>query len=375
MNWRWTIVWLMLAWLARPSRAAETVCDICGQPIVGKFYQLEDRAMGGKKNICRDCAELDERCFACGLPVKKDYKTLPDGRYLCARDAKDAIESEEEMRQICETVRDDINHVLWRFLTLPTNVTVASVDKFQLQNLFKSPGYEQACVSIFGAAQSFPLPGGKFVHSISILSHLKKSRLMAVCAHEYTHTWLNENVKAERRSVLDSRAVEGFCELMAYKYMESKEEPFEMEVIKTSDYTKGQISLMLEADRVFGFNTVLDWMRAGEDAKLNSQDLNRIRAVRGGFTSQPGGASPGLLIVPPPAPPPPGPDRLVLKGISVVGQRRLAIINDHTFETMERGKVRIGVTNALIRCLEIRRDSVLVQTQAGQKEELFLREQ
>src|SRR5581483_6501101 len=174
----------------------------------------------------------------------------------------------------------------WRFLTLPDKVPVVMVDKFQLQNLFKTPGYEHACVSIFGATQTHPLPGRKFVHSISILSDLKKARLMAVCAHEYTHTWLNENLGPERKAVLDSKAEEGFCELVAYKFMENKQESFEMEVIKKSDYTNGQIKVLLEAETMYGFNAVVEWMKSGEDAKLESSGLDRIRALKTGWSAR-----------------------------------------------------------------------------------------
>jgi hypothetical protein len=374
MKTRMLLLALLSCAMAFSSRATDTICDICGQAIVGKYYHMEDHAAGGEKNVCRDCADLEDRCFACGLPVKKDFKTLADGRNLCARDAAEAIESREQFEQICETVHDDLNHLLWRFLTLPDKVPVAMVDKFQLQNLFRTPGYERACVSVFGATQSHPLHGGKFVHSISILSHLKKSRLMAVCAHEYTHTWLNETLRPERKAVLDSKAEEGFCELVAYKYMDSLHEAFEMETIKTSDYTKGQISLMLDAEALYGFNAIIEWMKAGEDPRLEKGQLDRVRALNPSYGSH-AVASAGLLPVPVSVAvaPPPAPDRLVLKGISGVGPRRLAIINDQTFEAMERGKVRVAQTNVLIRCLEIRPTSVVVQAEGQAKQELFLR--
>ena len=364
----------LLCAMAFSSRATDTICDICGKVIVGKYYHMEDRAVGGEKNVCRDCADLEDRCFACGLPVKNDYKTLADGRNLCARDAAEAIESKEQYEQICEAVHDELNHQLWRFLTLPDKVQVAMVDKFRLQNLFRTPGYERACISVFGATQSHPLPGGKYVHLVSILSYLKKPRLMAVCAHEYTHTWLNETLRPERKAILDPKAEEGFCELVAYKYMDSLHEAFEMETIKNSDYTKGQISLMLEAESLYGFNTIIDWMKSGEDPRLEKGQLDRVRALNSNSGSH-AVASAGWLPVPVSVAvaPPPGPDHLVLKGISGVGSHRLAIINDQTFEAMERGQVRVAQTNVRIRCLEIRATSVIVEAEGQPKQELFLR--
>jgi len=39
----------------------------------------------------------------------------------------------------------------------------------------------------------------------------------------------------------------------------------------------------------------------------------------------------------------------------------MALINNHTFEANEEGKVRLGQSNVLIRCVAIREDSVVVQ--------------
>ena len=200
---------------------------------------------------------------------------------------------------------------------------------------------------------------------------------MAVCAHELTHTWLGENLKPERKAAIDPTALEGFCELVAYKYMESRQESFEMEVIRSNDYTKGQITVMLEAERIFGFNAVVDWMKAGEDAKLESSDLDRIRSVKANLiTTRPTGSSSAGLVVVPAPPPTPVPETLVLKGISGTPQRRFALINDRTFEPMERGRVRFGHTNIWVRCLEIRDHSVIIQAEgSNERKELVLRAQ
>ena len=52
---------------------------------------------------------------------------------------------------------------------------------------------------------------------------------------------------------------------------------------------------------------------------------------------------------------------LRLNGISATADRRLAIINNQTFEINEEGEVRTSQGRARIRCLEIKADSVLVQ--------------
>lgn len=366
---------VLICGLALSARGDDLKCDICGRVIDGKYATMTDFATGGKVNVCEECTELDEHCFACGLPVKSGYQTLPDGRLLCARDAKEAVESDEETKRICESVRDDLNRMLSRFITIPeTNVIISVVDRYTLVNLFRSPGYEKACVTIFGATQSHPLPNGAFIHSVSLLSNLKPSRLMAVCAHEYTHTWIGQNVKAARKAALDGDTIEAFCELVAYKYMESRGEAIEMGIIRNSSYTKGQIAVMLEADRRFGFNDVAEWMKTGEDSRLDGARLDRIRVTQG-LPASPVAMAAGMFDVPVMAPTP-VPDDLELKGVSGTGARRFALINDATLQLMERSQVRVGKTNVTVRCLEIRDGSVLIQVNgSNEKHELFLRDQ
>jgi DNA-directed RNA polymerase subunit N (RpoN/RPB10) len=348
-------------------------CDVCDQVLKTNFYKYEDRSEGGEKKVCPACEKLETRCFLCGMPVQKDYATLKDGRLLCKRDDKEAIHSENEEKSICDDVQYELDRRFSRFMTFPNqNVVLSFVDRFHLDSLFKTSGYEH-CVSIFGATQSHELGRGtNYAHSISVLSDLKKPRLMAVYAHECTHTWLVENLSKQRAGVIDPSAIEGFCELVAYKMMEDHQAVFEMKVIKSSDYTKGQIALLLEAERIYGFNSIVDWMRGGEDSKLESGRLDRVRVMQPGLDTPPPVTIPALAILPAIAPTP-VPERLVLKGISGTSQHRFALINDRTFETMEKGRVRLGHTNVTIRCLEIRNNSVVIQTSGSQeKQELFI---
>ena len=72
----------LLISLAGIALAGTLKCGVCDKPISGKYYQVEDRAHGGKVDVCADCGKLDSRCFACALPVKTNFTTLKDGRRL-----------------------------------------------------------------------------------------------------------------------------------------------------------------------------------------------------------------------------------------------------------------------------------------------------
>ena len=374
MKTRLTLAGLLIWTFACAALASEMKCDVCGTNFTGKYFYKEDGAVGGRKIICPACAQLQDQCFACGLPVKEGYETLPDGRLLCARDAKDVIQTEEEAKEIAAQVPQDLDRLLSRYMTFPgTNALVSIVNRFYLENLFKMPGEGQACVSVYGATTSNRLPGNHIVHSIALLSHLRKSRLMAVCAHEYTHAWMGENVSRERAKAIDKDTTEAFCELVAYKYMSSRQEIFEMETIKKNTYTKGKIDVLIAADSQYGFEAVLEWIKAGDDATFDLGTLERVRAVGGAYVAAPVAVS---VILPPAVNlrPAPAPDTLELKSISGTAQHRFAMINNATFESMEHGKVRVGQTNVSVRCLEIRNDSVMIQIDgSNEKKQLFLR--
>jgi len=359
----------VFAGYAQPAR-----CRVCEKFIEGKHFRVEDKAHGGKVDVCGDCADLDTRCFACSLPVKSTAAKLADGRFLCARDSKEAIQENDEARKICLQTREELDRFYSRFLTFPgTNVLITIVDRFTLESLFKSPGYGRRCTAVFGATSSHELEDRAYVHTVNVLSGLSRKRLEAVAAHEFGHTWLVENLSPERKATLAPEAVEAFCELIAYQWMEQQKASFEKQAIKESPYTRGQLDAFLAADARHGFNAVLDWLKSGEASNLNAEDPDGVREVRATI----------VPAQPPRAPvnagvqaPPPLLDKLALKGITGTPGRRLAIINDRTFGVMDLARMQLAKTNLLVRCLEIRTNSVLIRIEGtGERQELFLPEE
>jgi len=362
---------LMVVGLTTTIFAETQKCYVCDQPIKGRFYRAEDRVRGNKVDICTNCAALESRCFACGLPVMPDATKLADGRFLCARDAPEAILEDDEAKKICLETRDEMDRLYSRLTFPKTNVVLNIVDRFTLESLFKSPGYGQRCMSVFGATRSPEVGDRQSVHSISILSGLSKLKLEAVAAHEFGHAWLNENLRRERRASLAQDAIEAFCELIAYKLMDRREEQLEMKTIRENPYTRGQLEAFLAAEDRHGLNAVMEWMKFGEAAKLDAANPDSVRAVRAAGTTKLVYASaplnfaslPSVLL----------PQKLVLKNVCGTAARRFAIINDRTFGTMDTAKVRLATGNVLVRCLEIRTNSVLIQIEGtGDKKELFL---
>jgi hypothetical protein len=348
-------------------------CGICGNEIGEVTYIVVDKVTEEKKHICIDCSKLPHDCFICSLPVKVDFTELPDGRVLCARDAKNAVLDDDEAKKICDDVKEELDRVLSRFITFPgTNVETSIVDRVNLQALFKVPGNDYECPNILGYTRS-RTNYNRSVHQISLMSGLPRAELKAVSAHELSHAWVFENVPGARKRTLSRDAHEAFCELVAYKMMSSEEDEVQKAHILRNRYTRGQIDLFIQADERYGFNDIVDWMKYGVDSALHGDDLNRVRNIEIPSTKPKKSSIPSPVYTRLPASAAAPSNALVLKGITWNQNRPLAVINDRTFAPKEMGGVRLGQTNAVIRCLSIEKTSVRVQFVAsGEEQELKL---
>jgi hypothetical protein len=200
------------------------------------------------------------------------------------------------------------------------------------------------------------------------MSALPRAEFKATCAHEYTHAWVFANVSPARRKTLGHDAHEGFCELVAYKLMDSQGEDEEKKAILKNTYTRGQIDLFIDAENRYGFNDIMDWMKYGVDAQLNRDQPDRVRTIQ-----LPGQPRPGSRVFRYPATSVTEPDTLVLRGLSSARQQSFALINDQTLAVGETGKIRVGKTNVVVRCLAIGDHSVRIQiVNSGLLDELQL---
>ena len=368
-SWRFAL--LAAAWFLAvdPLAAAPDHCAICGSALTNSFYTMTDQVTGQKAMICQECLRSGARCFICSLPVKEGATRLPDGRFLCPRDAASAVLADDRAVQIGREVRDSLDHLFSRFLAFPDgNVSIGVVDRIHLQQLFRLAGRDYACPNVLGYLQT-RTNHARIEHSLSLMSGLPLAELKATAAHEYGHAWLNQNLSERRKRTLGRDANEGFCELLAYLLMDALNEEAEKQLILRNAYTRGQIHLFVDAQQRFGLNDVLDWVKYGTDSQLSPDDPDRAHRVR---MPSAGGSTPWRLLTA--APPPAAPSTLVLKGILWSPTHPQALLNDRLFEPNESGKVRVGGTNLSIRCLEVREDSVRIRIlDSGEEKELRLK--
>jgi len=348
--------WVLLVGAGVPALAGP--CAVCGKPILfGTIYLMPDKEEDRQKEVCETCHLLNHQCSLCRLPVTAEATALPDGRYLCPRDAQSAVLEADRAKELCTDAKGEMDLLFSQFLTLPdTNVTLTIEDQVQMDELRQAPGFERQCPSLLGYTRSRIVKEGQWKHSIGILGARLAAALKGVCAHEYAHAWLKENLAPDR--VIDRDTIEGFCELLAYKLCESLNLTRELQSIRRNGYSRGQIDLFIEAEQSYGLPTIVEWMKHGVDERLNRDDLDRIRRTQ---EKEARPARPTVLEIPPAPAPTPVPEILTLVGISGTRSNRLALINDRAFAELETGRVRVGGSNVAIQCLQIRAGSALIQ--------------
>jgi Protein DA1 len=356
---------LLFVFLGAVVAQAETakVCAVCNEPLQGYYVSILNQSSFERQRICLKCALKYSRCYVCGLPTVNPVRT-DDGRLLCQEDARKAVFYQKDADNIFYSVKREMHGILAEMGTFKDDIDFHLVDGHELQNIY-DPEYENhAITGLEGLTVSHKKDTNHITYSVYVLSGLPENHLAAVCAHEYTHVWLDENIGKGRK--LDRSTEEGFCELVAYKMMAGRHDDKEMRIIRANAYTRGQMRALLAAEDLFEFHRLVKWIKAGTDSRMDWYSAKGVIKVANEDTS--------ALFVP--APLPPAPSVLTLKGISGAEQHRFALINDSTFEAQEKGRVRLGQTNVVLRCLEIRSNSVVVQLDgSAEKKELFLRAQ
>jgi hypothetical protein len=267
-----------LALSGRPAMGASDLCAVCGRPIQGTFYTDTDKVTSEKKLFCGECIRHPD-CAICGLPVRNDDLRLPDGRYLCARDARTAVVKAADAERVCTRVKDDLDRLFSRFTAFPANVDVAVIDRIDVDAMYSPNGNDFESPNLLGCVRA-ETNNQQTRYQMRLMTGLPLAELKATCAQEYAHTWVHENVPKERQAELGHDAEEGFCELVAYLLMDSQREEGQKKFILENRYTRGQVHVFIEAEKRYGFDQVLDWMKYGELAQLEPGHADQLRDVK-----------------------------------------------------------------------------------------------
>jgi hypothetical protein len=348
------------------ARGQQEICVSCELPIQTKIYMAGSPYHRERKPVCAECAKDPNYCFTCRLPAKKNLD-LKDGRVLCKRDAKTAVLSGDTAKVLFEEVKRDMIILLRGSKAFPrNNITFSLVDRHELESLSRLRRFPSTHSSLMGITRSRE-KDDKWEHEISVLAGMPPNKFLGVCAHEYGHAWLHENLTKYRE--LDSDTVEGFCEFLAYKWITAKGDKVEQKLLLENDYTRGQIDAFVKAESEYNFHLLTKWVMAGQDVSLSITNLRRVLVLK----SDPDADTAAFAWPPPTAAQIIAPTNLMLKSISGPANRRFAMINGATLAVNELAKIPLASGKVAVRCLEIRDASVLIQvTGESAPQELFL---
>jgi hypothetical protein len=128
----------------------------------------------------------------------------------------------------------------------------------------------------------------------------------------------------------------------------------------------------VEAERFYGLNDIVEWMKYGTDDRLRTNELLRLRDIEAPERpKQP--TSAGVVTWTPQ--PVRAYDCLTLKAVFWDPHKPTALINQKTLAPGEEAKFPINGTNLVVRCLQIQKDGVRVRLGAtGEEKTLRLGE-
>lgn len=352
--------WVAVLLGAAPFLAqAETGCAVCNEAIKDVVVFLPDAITGTKQTVCLTCSRLPKQCYLCGMPVKKDFTELSDQRTLCARDVKTVVLDDDEALEMARETRRELDRLFSRFTSFTEQVKLRMADRVDIMDLFHVPGNDFDCPNVLGYTLRSTNQTPNVRYTISLLSALPARQLRATAAHEWAHTWIMDNVSPDRQEQLERDAREGFCELVSYLLMESRDDKAELTVIRSNAYTRGQVQLFVEAEKRFGFNEVMDWIKFGEDSSLRGEDLDRVRKVQ--FPSATATPTQTVSSRPVALPLPARFSDLTLQGVTWSKTRPTALINGRTLAVGDEVRVPLNDSNVLVRCVGIQPGEVSVQ--------------
>lgn len=347
-----------LAGLAQAqNRLRDHLCIVCEKPpgTAETVWSFQKTNL-----ICDACHLISERCVICGVPVKINFTKTTDGRFYCSKDKVGRVFGEYEAGRIFIAATDELRRIAQGAMELREyDVPVNLFDVDYWNDAKRSRANDR--LHKVGVSHSRRV-GNRFVHGVVILSGQPAQTVAAVCAHEYTHLWLNENLPDGRD--IDPDVIEAICELAAWKLMQFRQVKEEMEDIRTNEYTRGRIADLLKLEAQSGFEEVLRWARTGKGRippkAMTKDDLSPPPAAKAAAVPLWNSAPKAL-------------NQLELQGLIGQSSKRSAVINGIAFFVGDERSVPVGGDRLKLRCLEISENSVVVSTNTLDRIELLLK--
>ncbi len=354
---------LLAGFITVATAQEKLFCLVCEKgPLSGQVWKHP------KGYVCDVCYKIETRCDHCGLPIVKDFLKTKDGRFFCALDKGDLVLNQVEAEKIFAQTVYAMGSLSQNQMALrgsKPNVTLFDVDYWNhqsgktLDTSMRRGGFSQTRMS-----------GNRFTHNVLLLSGLPREELVSVCAHEYTHLWINEN-KQEGRDI-ELHTIEAICELVAYKVAGRAGYTNQLDRIKKNPYTNGRILDLLEADRQYGFSRVLNWVKTGTNEVIS---VTRQRQIAGPVTTAssrvaPMRSAPGSSQRSPPVPV--GSRALKLQSIARTAGGFQATVNGVRMNEGNIRRLNVEGRPSNVYCLKVTENSVTVTVNRDKPKTLYL---
>jgi hypothetical protein len=292
-------------------------------------------------HVCDECHALPGRCHHCGLPVREGFVKTSDGRLYCRRDHPRLVFSTNEATRVFHESMEAALRMSGQAMGLRQPTVTVSLFDVDYWNAKDTP--PELRRNGFSHSRR---TGEQFSHTVVLLSGQARDDLRSVCAHEFTHLWINENRAGARQ--IDPDTLEAICELIPYKLALTARDTNQLHTIRFNPYTRGMITNLITAEARHGLGAILAWVKEGQAATLEEGQLAAFSgrlAVSGSSTT----VAPALA------------EDVILTGLAGSANRRMALINGQVFKPAERRRVRLKDRSVMVQCLEIRADAVLVR--------------
>ncbi len=333
------ILFLFTAVFVAAAEETNHFCIVCGKgPLTGRIW------VSKWGPVCNDCYQLENHCSLCGLPVRDGDGSVKtgDGRFICKFDKPNTVLDLAEAKDVFTDVRRGLVEQFGGGFAL--NFPDVTVNLFDV-DYWSEKGREDG-LHKFGFSHTRKARNGECTHEIVLLSGRLRTELAATAAHEYTHLWINENRPAEH--VIATDTVEAICELSAYKLMEARAQPEQLQKTLANPYTHGEIKNLVAFEKENGIGAVLNWVKNGATPTLTTPAAARAVPVK----------IPVLTFT---NAPPALPETLKLGGLLLDGQSRHAVVSGVTFAAGQVKQVPLQNRTLLVHCCDISRDDVTLE--------------
>ncbi|HIG31521.1 MAG TPA: protein DA1 [Verrucomicrobiales bacterium] len=357
---RWISI-LMAAFLIVLQGKAEQIekiapvnCGVCTLKIrKGTVYQHRHGY------YCEACSKLKTRCSLCGIPVTKPVASTKDGRLVCSYDISNVVLDEKIASALFQKTRKSLVQQFGKVFALKNPEVTTSMFDVDYWNK-KNGGQGSGALHRIGFSHSRQT-GNNLVHGVILLSGQFRDDLRSVCAHEYTHLWINEN-KADGRKI-DPDLVEGICELIAYKLNQKSKNQSQLDKILSNPYTKGQVNQLTKLTRQYPVHTILEWIKTGTGDQLDQKSLSTFNTLS--YRRQFG------VVATKSTKTTQKPDVLRLTGILKIRKNPIALINGKTFKQNDVKTIKLKSGPIRIRCLKVTDTYVEIENVGTGKKEIL----